>query len=177
VPLLDPSLSLSRQAPPSTFSSLWVPLARSLSFRVLTSPFSCCLQFVSDPCSAPSVLVLTSPSLCHIQRVSVSYSVSFFPCPDKYLPLLSPESECPLFSHFLFRVLTKPHPLPSPARECPLLSCFLSADCVLTSPSLCRLQEVSASRSVSLFPCRDKSLSLPSPDCVCPSLSRFLSKF
>ena len=34
---------------------------------------------------------------------------------------------------------------------------------VLTSPSLCRLQEVSGPRSVGFFPYLDKSLPLPSP--------------
>ena len=42
--------------------------------------------------------------------------------------------------------------------------------CVLTSPSLCRPQLVSAPRSVGLFPCPDKFLPLPSPGCECASV-------
>ena len=38
---------------------------------------------------------------------------------------------------------------------------------ILTRSSLCRLQEVSASHSVALFPCSDKALPLPSPASEC----------
>ena len=48
-----------------------------------------------------SFCVLTCPSLCHLQDVSAPCLVTFFPCPDLFLPLPSPGSECPLLGHFL----------------------------------------------------------------------------
>ena len=124
-----------------------MPLARSVSFRILKCPSLCCLQNVSVPrsvgffpCQCPDEYlpplspgsersslgqfvscVLTSPLLCRLQEVSAPRSVGFFPCPEKSLPLLSPECECPSLARFGFRVMT--------------------------SPSLCPLQDVSAPRS------------------------------
>ena len=46
---------------------------------------------------------------------------------------------------------------------------------VLTSPSLCRLQDVSAPQPVAFFPYPNKSLPLPSPESKRPSLVAFFS--
>jgi hypothetical protein len=54
------------------------------------------------------------------------------------------------------------------------LPCFLSFR-VLTCPSLCALQLVSASHSLAFFPCPHLSLGLRSQVCECPLLSFFLS--
>jgi len=84
------------------------------------------------------------------QGVSSLCLFSFFPCPDLPLPLLSPVGECPLV-------------------------CWLVSFCVLTCPSLCCLQMVSASWLVSFFPCPDLSLPLWSPESECPLLGHSLS--
>ena len=68
-----------------------------------------------------------------------------------------------------------PFSLRSPVCECPCLPLGRFSSRVLTSRSLCRLQEVSAPGSVGLFPCPDKSLPLPSPGSECVSVDRFLS--
>ena len=64
---------------------------------------------------------LTYPFLWTLQGVSAPCKLGFFQWPDKSLPLLSPESECPLLK------LAQSHSFH-----------------VLTSPSLCHLQDVSA---------------------------------
>ena len=46
---------------------------------------------------------------------------------------------------------------------------------VLTCPIGCRLQLVSAPRSVGFFPCPDLSLAMLSPVCECPSVGPILS--
>ena len=46
---------------------------------------------------------------------------------------------------------------------------------VLTCPIRCRLQYVSAPRSVGFFRCPDSSLAMLSPESECPSLGRILS--
>ena len=93
-----------------------------------------------------SFRVVTSPSLCHFQKVRVHLSVCLFPCPDIFLPLLSPGSE----------------------RTSPTQISF----CFLTSSSRCHLQDVSAPHNL---PCRDKSLTLPPPVGECASLGLFIS--
>jgi len=45
--------------------------------------------------------VLTCPSLCRLQGVSVPFSVALHPCSDLALPLWSTVGECPLLGHFL----------------------------------------------------------------------------
>src|SRR6266850_1517621 len=58
-------------------------------------------------------------------------------------------------------------------------STFLFVSCnpfrVLTCPSVCALQSVSAPRSVGFFPCPDLSVHLCSPGSECPSLGWILS--
>ena len=46
---------------------------------------------------------------------------------------------------------------------------------VLTCPIECRLQDVSAPRSVGFFRCPELSLAMLSPESECPSLGRILS--
>ena len=93
--------------------------------------------------------VLTCPPLCHIQDVSAPHLVAFFPCPDLSLPLLSPAGECPLLSCFLSMSWLV-------SRKWVPLAWSLSFH-ILTCPSLCHLQRVSTSHSVTFLPCPDLS--------------------
>ena len=89
-----------------------------------------------------SLCVLTRPSLCRLQLVSAPQSVCFLACPDKFLPLPSPERGCAFGRSVSF--------------------------CVLTSPSFCRLQRVSTTpRSVGFLACPDKSIPRHSSVCEC----------
>jgi hypothetical protein len=99
-PLLALFLSVSSLVHFSALSRKSVPLARSLSFRILTCLLSCALQNVSAPRSL-SFRVLTCPSLCTLQWVSAPRSLAFFPCPHLCIVLRSPVGECPSLARFL----------------------------------------------------------------------------
>ena len=64
----------------------WVSLSFFITYFVISHPFSWC----------PDLSLL-----CGVQLVSAPCSVTFFPSPDLFCPLLSPVCECPLLGHFL----------------------------------------------------------------------------
>jgi len=163
---------MSWQVSSDLVSRKWVPLPQLFSFHVLTSPSWYGLQLVSAPPLA-----------------------TFFLCPDKSFPMWSLVCECSLLSHFLsvswqvssdvvsrmwvplaqllfFHVLTGPS-------QCGLqlvsaLSLVTFFPCSDKSP-WCGLQFVSTPCLLAFFACPDKSLSLCPPGCECPSWSFFPS--
>src|SRR6267142_1879614 len=98
----------------------------------MTCPALCALQSVSAPRSLVSFAVLIRPSLFPLQGVSDPRSPAFF-------RLLTPSR--PSICGILY----------SPVRECTSLAFFLSFFAVLTYPSLCALQNVSAPRLLVSF--------------------------
>ena len=76
-------------------------------------------------------LVLTSSSLCHLQRVRPPLGHFFFLLPDMYPPLFSSGSECPSRTRFLSVLITSLCdlrewvPLPQSVSFCILTSPFL----------------------------------------------------
>ena len=132
-----------------------------------------CNDFYYCPLAALGLTfhVATCPSLCALQYVSAPHLVASFLCLDKSLSLWSPGSKCPLLGHFVSMSWQVPSVV---SREWVPLAWSLSFH-VLTSPSLCYLQGVSAPSSVASFPCPDKSLPLWPPGCKCLLLSHFLS--
>jgi len=93
-PSLTGSLSVSSLIHPDGLPRRWVPLAPSLSFRLLTYSSRCALQEVSTP-----------------------RSLAFFPCPHLSLPIRSPECECPSLARFPSMTPPVP-PMRFPESEC-----------------------------------------------------------
>ena len=141
-----------------------MPLAHSLSLRVLTCP-RCALQGVSAPRSLTFFSCANLSSRCALQEVSAP-TLAFFPCPHSSLPMRAPGSESPprlaVFPcpHLFLSMLSRSHlPLPihSLARECTSCTHLLSLH-VLTCPSQYALQTVSHPRLLGFF----RALSCPS---------------
>jgi hypothetical protein len=78
--------------------------------------------------------------------------------------------ECPSLARFLSAVLTSPSLCALQGVSAPRSLPFH----VLTSPFLCAVQGVSAPLSLASFPCPDWPIPLCSPGHECPSLARFL---
>ena len=75
-----------------------------ISFHALTSPSLYHLQEVSVPSPVVTFRVLTSPPLCRLQEVSEPCSANFFLYPDMSLPRHSLVCECTVVV-FLSRLL------------------------------------------------------------------------
>ena len=114
-PNLFPSVWSQRVGFPYSVN-LFQRLDFSLPLRSLGSECHLLVGFISFPDFAPPLRspesacpsltwsrffpVLTCPSLCGVQIVSVPHSVAFFTCSDLFLPL-SPEGEFPPLCHLL----------------------------------------------------------------------------
>jgi hypothetical protein len=92
--------------------------------------------------------VLTCLSICALQLVSAPYLLGFFLCPDLFIHLHSPGSECPLLTWILSVFDLSIH-LCSSVGKCPHLLRF--------------------------FPCPDLFIHLHSSESECPLLAQILS--
>src|SRR6267142_971689 len=129
--------------------------------------------------------VLTCPSLCALQEVSVPCLLGCSPCPDLSLPslvcfqVLTFPSFCTLQfvrASCLFDLFPCPYLFLPCALQLVSASHLLGLFHVLTYPTLCTLQRVSTPRSLGMCPCLDLSL-LRSSGSECPSLTRPISVF
>ena len=71
-----------------------------MSVSVLSDTFHALISIITLSLLSDIPGVLTWPSLCALQSVSAPRSAAFPPCPDKSLPLPSPERECASVGRF-----------------------------------------------------------------------------
>jgi len=136
-------------------------------FRLREDPYLVLCQFGFFSC----LFLFLDLSVCALQDVSASCSLGFLLCPDLSICLHSPGCECPLLTQIPSMSWLV---CPSVLSRMWVPHAHLDSFCVLTCPSVCTLQFVSAPCSLRFLPCPDLSVHLCSSESECPSFVHFL---